>query len=317
MPDFYKTIKTNPRFAAGFAAALQEHRQSGKSVTPEHPECPAVIEPSDDSELKKYNPYKALLRKTFYTDNPPISPKIKVVWVLSGRTDQEGHDVDKLTRPFDPTDDIDRMHEGIRVADEVNAMLAGKKVDDLTDADRVTPIFYNGRPQHNEALRNVLQEGKLPYPTHLFEIRDIEKFDTAGQMQCVNSYLEGLKLDPKHEYVAMVTSGFHVRAGLAASETSPFAMDAEGFPNALGQATIIMYTTDRLYKQPGTVDYDLVSEPNAMYNYATGFGGERPPTIAKWQNNSVLSSPADFLTHESFREQVRTGRTRDSGCTVA
>lgn len=257
MPDFYKNIKNNPRFAAGFAAALQEDRKSGKSTTTEHPECPAVIEPSDDPLLRKYNPYKDMLRKTFYTENPPVSPKIKVVWVLSGRTDQEGKDVDKLSRPFDPTDDIDRMKEGIRVADEVNAMLAGKKVENLTNNDRVIPIFYNGRPQHNEALRNILREGKLSYPAHLFEIRDIEKFDTAGQMQCVNGYLERLKLDPEHEYVAMVTSGFHVRAGLAASESSPFARGVETFlknngktfdeevSNALGQATIIMYTTDR------------------------------------------------------------------------
>ncbi len=239
------------------------------------------------------------LRKVQKVEEPRVIPEIELVWVLAGRTSVLGRDVDKLKRPFDPQDDYLRMMRGIEIADQINALRAGKAVEDLTDDDRVTPIFYNGRAEHNEDLKKALEEGKLPYPKRLFIIESIPTKDTQGQVQGFKDLLSRYH----YRHVAVVSSAFHLpRSARNVGEDSPNAFDEDEFglfQNILASIKAYFFGIDREYKNPGT-DIDRKCEPNAMKNYSTGFDGAKAPTISRWISKNTFLSQMDVELVKSF-----------------
>ncbi|MDX2346106.1 MAG: hypothetical protein QNK11_04465 [Legionella sp.] len=133
--------------------------------------------------MPQKNIFEDDLRRVLLAQEPKVTPDMDLVWVLAGRTSVLGGNVDKLNRAFDPNDDYLRVMRGIEIADEINALRAGKAVQDLTDEDRVTPIFYNGRTDHNQDLEEALITGKLKYPAKLFKIAPISPENTIGQIK--------------------------------------------------------------------------------------------------------------------------------------
>ena len=171
------------------------------------------------------------LRKSALTENPTPIAEIDLVYVLSARTTALSQiaDVELLQQnkrqqeEFDLVDDIHRMRLGIEIATQVCVLRAGKKPEELTEKEYVIPIFYNGRPIHNEDLKRALknpelqkQLGKDPlpyYPARLFTIsaiynprRNAMGKNTVGQAQSFRNYLEY----HAHEHVAVVSSAFHL-----------------------------------------------------------------------------------------------------------
>lgn len=229
-------------------------------------------------------------------EEPNISVDIQLLWCLSGRTDVSGRDVDKLQRPFDPNDDRNRLLRTIAIADEINAKLADKKVAELTDADRVIKIFYNGRTQHNLALQAVLEQlpSLLPYPKHLFIIKPISPDNTLGQ---VNSFEAFLRSEEGQQYqtIGVVTSKFHeLRAACAIGNRSPRTIDENGRRNALSTRNYFFFGIDPLMQAPGTRSHDLVSEPNAIMNYSSWFNN-KPPTCARGPSLNTFLTQQDVL----------------------
>src|SRR3990167_6899558 len=183
------------------------------------------------------------LKKSAFTRNPTPIPEIDLVYVLSARTTSLSQiaDIELLLQnkrkeeEFDLVDDIHRMRLGIEIAIQVCALRAGKKPDQLIEADYVVPIFYNGRKIHNYDLKKALsnpelqkQLGKEPlpyYPARLFTIsaiynprRNTMGQNTVGQAQSFRNYLE----HHAHEHVAVVSSAFHLpRVGRTLGLDSP------------------------------------------------------------------------------------------------
>lgn len=200
---------------------------------------------------------------------PDIVPAIDLVWCLSGRTSIFGDNVDKLHRPFDPKDDYTRMRRAIAIADELNAKLAHTSIKNLKDAQRVIPIYYNGRVLHNKALREALGEHMLPYPKELFIIESISPESTIGQVQGFERFLRRKGQD--YRTIAVVTSEFHrLRVACTLGDKSPQAHDESGQPNALVPRKYFIYGIDKLYQAPGSM-IDLTAEPKAINNYSSWF----------------------------------------------
>lgn len=100
------------------------------------------------------------LNKVAEGREPDVTANIDLVYVLSGRWTVLRNNADHLERPTDQTDDFLRVCKGIRIADKINALKVGKHVHHLTDADRITPIFYNGRASIIVTLeKQFIQEG--------------------------------------------------------------------------------------------------------------------------------------------------------------
>ena len=64
-------------------------------------------------DLNRMNQYQVRVLRFISQESASL---IDLVYVLSGRTTVLGADADKLDRPFDALDDIERMREGIRIA---------------------------------------------------------------------------------------------------------------------------------------------------------------------------------------------------------
>ncbi|MDF1646582.1 MAG: hypothetical protein P1U61_06355 [Legionellaceae bacterium] len=245
------------------------------------------------------------LRKVQLTEEPRIIPDMELVWVLSGRTcvisNRYLNEVTKKLdgREFDPNDDYLRVMRGIEVADEINALRAGKAIEDLTDADRVIPLLYNGTVLQNEVFKEALEKNMLPYPKRLFSIESIYPETTVGQIKSFKSFLA----ENHYRSIALVSSAFHLpRAARTLGEDSPNAWDEEAlglFQNILATIKCYFYGVDKAYRNPGT-EIDLKCEPNAMYNYSSGFEGTRPKTISKWVSKNMFLCQEDVEWQEGF-----------------
>ena len=245
------------------------------------------------------------LRKSSYTKNPTIVPDIDLVYVLSGRTTALGSDADGLKREFDPSDDWERLCEGIRIAITINALRANKKVEELTIEDYVTPIFYNGRTIHNNDLKKALQRNLLPYyPKELFIIDSINPENTIGQIQSFNKYLS----NHHHENVAVVSSAYHLsRVARTIGLDSPQVTNEnilEGRINnpfekwidsPLSTLKLFLYGVHKNEKRSGMI-FDISGERSAMQRYSSG----ENPSISKYSSKNVFFTNEDRDIYKSF-----------------
>lgn len=227
------------------------------------------------------------LRKSAYTVNPTIIPDIDLVVVLSGRTTVLGVDADGLQRPFDPSDDIERLKEGIQIARAVNALRANKKEDALVARDFVTPIFYNGRTIHNQHLRKALEQGIIQYPKELFIIRDIFPENTIGQVQSFKNYI---REHHQHKNIAVVSSAYHLaRVARTIGQDSPQVIYEEEGDHPMSQLNLFLYGVHKHEKRLGMVE-DLQGEYHAMQRYSSGIA----PSISRVQSKNVFFTDEDF-----------------------
>lgn len=127
--------------------------------------------------------------------------------------------------------------------------------------------------------------------------------NTIGQSQSFNQLLQE---HPEWRQVAIVSSGFHLpRVARTVGNNSPQAKQRNGQLNALGRLEAIsLFAIDRRNCNEGVADFDLKREPDAMYNYSTGFGGIKEPTIAKTVARNVILHP----------ERQRTNAVRRFWC---
>ena len=238
---------------------------------------------------------RKIIEKNASLQEPYAVPAIQLFWCLSGRTNVRGEDVDRLQRHFDPKDDLTRMLRTIALADEVNAQLAKKDVKDLTDADRVIPIYYNGRPKHNEALKVALNFKLLPYPKRLFIIEPIFPENTIGQVQGFEKFLS--TKGQTYYTIGVVTSEFHrLRAACTLGNQSPQILNEKGKPKALLSRNFLFYGIDKFFAAPGTY-LDLASEPNAIINYSSRLNKQAPSIASGRSSNTFLlqSEVFDFV----------------------
>lgn len=242
------------------------------------------------------------LQEIYTTENPQISVDIDMVHVLSGRTTALRRDADKLPREFDPQDDIRRMRKGIEIARTVSALRLKKSLSELTQEDCVIPIFYNGRPIHNEDLRAALAQGvfkgKHAYPSYLFIVREIDPQNTIGQIRGLRRLLE------KAEFVkniAMVTSGYHeIRALLSLGSDSPQAHDKDGYPNILADKRFFMFGIDKTFCRKGIL-FDLKGEREAMEKYSSG----DTPSIAPSRCRNTFFNNQQIRLEQSYNLQLQ------------
>ncbi len=241
------------------------------------------------------------LRKSAYTINPTVLPDIDLVVVLSGRATVLGVDADNLRRPFDLSDDLERLKEGIRVARTVNAMRANKELNTLTREDHITPIFYNGRSIHNQHLRQALKQGLLDYPEELFIIREIHPENTIGQIQSFKEYLAY----NQHHNVAVVSSAYHLaRVARSIGQDSPQSREENGNDHAISQLNIFLYGIHKNEKRPGMI-HDLLGEYDAMQRYSSG----AVPSISRLQSKNVFFNDEEFQAGIHFNRAMFWART--------
>lgn len=232
------------------------------------------------------------LRKSSATPNPTPIPDIDLVYVLSGRSTILSADADKLNRPFDLFDDIERMQEGIRIATRINALRAGKEPAQLSPDEWVTPILYNGRAIHNKHLKEALDRRLIAYPKELFIICDIHPENTIGQIQSFKKYLA----DKKHKNVAVVTSAYHIpRVARTIGNDSPQVFSEDDDNNVLSELNLFLFGVHKHEKRTGIAD-DLKGEYRAMQNYS---GGDKP-SIAKLQSRNIFFTDSDRTIAKSF-----------------
>lgn len=229
------------------------------------------------------------LRKSALTPNPTIIPVIDLVYVLSGRSTALGADADKLDRPFDLFDDIERMREGVRIATQVNALRAHKKPNELTSEEWVTPILYNGRAIHNRHLKEALEQGLIAYPKELFIILDINPENTIGQIQSFKKYLT----ESQHKNVAVVSSAYHVpRVARIIGNESPQVYGEED-DSTLSELNLFLFGVHKQDKRNGIAN-DLQGEYRAMRSYSGG------PSIARLQSKNTFFNDIDLSITKSF-----------------
>lgn len=229
------------------------------------------------------------LRKSTFTKNPTIIPEIDLVYVLSGRSTFLNGDADKLKRPFDTSDDKDRMLEGIRIATEICALRAGKKIVELRPEDYVIPIFYNGRKIHNQHLRTALDTGLINYPSHLFLIHEIEtETTTIGQKHSFTEYLA----KHNHKNIAIVSSAYHIpRVARTFGNQSPQTWDSLEL-KTLEQidVNIFLFGVHKQELRTG-IEYDLRGEQDAMFNRCSNSN----PILARYQSSNTFMTDEDFI----------------------
>ncbi len=242
------------------------------------------------------------LRKSSSVENPRIIPEFDLVYVLSGRSTALGKDADKLDRDFDTEDDLERLKEGIRIADEVNALRAKKRVEQLTSEDRVTPIFYNGRAIHNSDLKIALEQGIISYPKELFIIKDIAPENTIGQ---VRSFKEFLSSTPnKYKNVAVVSSAYHgPRVLRTIGNESPLTMN-EDEDSPIQELNLFFFGVHKNEQRKGII-HDLKGEHRAIINYSSG----DTPSIARVQSTNTFFTDTDFIKEKMFKNIQYWART--------
>lgn len=259
------------------------------------------------------------LRKSAYTENPTIIADIDLVYVLSGRTTALGNDADGLNREFDPSDDLARLCEGIRIATTINTLRANKNIDDLTVEDYVTPIFYNGRTIHNHDLEEALERNLLPYyPKERFIIHSITPENTIGQIQSFTKYIS----NHHHENVAVVSSAYHLpRVARTIGKDSPQISNENNLDeiSPLSKLKLFLYGVHKNEKRPG-ITLDLQGEHGAMQRYSSG----ETPFISKHQSKNVYLTDEDFGIYKSFaaslfwgnRKMVNEQETETKECSI-
>lgn len=257
------------------------------------------------------------LHKSALTPNPTIIPEIDCVWVLSGRSTVLGHDADGLKREFDYGDDLARLLEGVRVATQVNLLKTGKnEADQLTESEWVTPIFYNGRRIHNQDLKKALAEGKIPYPSHLFIIEDINPENTIGKIRSFKEYFSSQSEHIKN--IAVVSSAYHLprvarTIGKDSPQTAvdkvyswqPYSMKQkprtvtvqEDHP--IRQFNFFLFGVHKQELRQGMVD-DLQGECRAMRNYSSG----NQPSITRQPSNNTFLNNADLYPIKTFNRAL-------------
>lgn len=232
------------------------------------------------------------LRKSAFTQNPTISPDIDLVYVLSGRSTALGADADRLGRPFDSSDDLERMREGVRIAIQVNALRAGKDPEHLRPEEFVTPILYNGREIHNQHLRIALDRGLVGYPKELFIIQDISPENTIGQIQSFKKYLAS----HQHKNVAVVSSAYHIpRVARTIGNESPQTVGDDVDEHPIRSLNLFLFGVQKHEKRSGIVD-DLQGEHRAMTHYSQN----EIPSIARFQSRNTFFCDEDFCVAQSF-----------------
>lgn len=268
------------------------------------------------------------LKKSALTRNPTPTPEIDLVYVLSARTTSLSQiaDIELLQQnkrkedEFDLVDDIHRMRLGIEIAIQVCALRAGKNPDQLTEADYVIPIFYNGRKLHNEDLKKALsnpelqkQLGKEPlpyYPARLFTIsviynprQNTMSQNTVGQAQSFRNYLEY----NAHQHVAVVSSAFHIpRVGRTLGLDSPqmdelLAEQEMGsiIPHLLCHVKLYLHGVHKNEARNG-IKLDLIGENNAFKQYSSG----EMPSISRYISKNVFFTDEDIYSYKSLSKAI-------------
>ena len=232
------------------------------------------------------------LRKSAYTQNPTILPDIDLVLVLSGRATVLGEDADKLGRDFDSADDLERLKEGIRIATQVNALRAGKNPEQLKPEEFVTPILYNGRLIHNQALKRALAQGFISYPKELFIILDINPENTIGQVQSFKKYLAL----HQHKNVAVVSSAYHIpRVARTIGNDSPQTETNEVIEHPIRSLNLFLFGVHKNEKRNG-ISEDLQGEHQAMITYSSG----ETASISRFQSRNTFFCNEDYFVARSF-----------------
>ncbi len=238
------------------------------------------------------------LRKSACTANPDVIPDIDLVYVLSGRGTITGQDADGLDREFDIEDEKWRLAEGIRIAKTVNALRAGKTIEDLEPADYVTPIFYNGRPIHNSALWDAFEAGFIDYPRELFIIREIDPLNTIGQVRSFKNYI--LKHQLHHKNIAVVSSAYHIpRISKTIGCDSPQTFTEGGLPHPVQELNIFLFGVHKQENRPGML-YDLRGERHAAERYSAG----ESASISRHQGRNTFFTNTDFQMMRSYMKSV-------------
>jgi len=233
------------------------------------------------------------LRKSAYTLNPTIISEIDLVYVLSGRTTVLGADADGLKREFDHSDDLERLHEGIRIATTVNALRAKRKPEQLKTEDWVTPIFYNGRTIHNKHLREALERGLVHYPKNLFIIHNINPENTIGQVQSFKEYLS----THSHKNIAVVSSAYHLaRVARTIGSDSPQTWNKDEQDHPICGLNIFLYGIHKQEKRQGIID-DIKGEYSAMRRYSSG----TVPSISRLQGRNTFFNDEELGIYKSFQ----------------
>ena len=310
------------------------------------PNCTSFFGSTFSDVFTKENVFTDDLRKSALTENPTPRSEIDLVYVLSARTTvfSQIADVELLQQnkrqqeAFDLVDDIHRMRLGIEIATQVCALRAGKKPEELTDKDYVIPIFYNGRPIHNENLKRALKHPELQkklgrdslpyYPARLFTIspiynprRNAMGQNTVGQAQSFRNYLE----HHSHEHIAVVSSAFHLpRVGRTLGLDSP-QMD-ETYLEEDVAAKIVAWRSNPFIRDKGNLDQQKTKYPNpldhlklylfgvhkneARNGIALDLTGENnamqqyssgpTPSISRWLSKNVFFTDADAYSYESL-----------------
>ena len=242
------------------------------------------------------------LRKSSET-TPTVIPNIDLVYVLSGRSSALGANVDQLKnedgseREIDYEDDRERLKEGIRIANEVNALRANKRVEDLAPEDHVIPIFYAGRKMHNEHLIEALKQGLIPYPKELFIIRNISPDTTIGQVRALKAYLSHYR----HDNIAVVSSAYHLaRTARTIGCNSPQVME-EDYEPPIKEVNFYLFGVHKNEARPG-IFLDVRGEYRAMQKYSSG--KEMPPSISRTPSPNTFLNDVDALMSKSLKRAM-------------
>ena len=120
-------------------------------------------------------------------ENPPVSPDINIVWVISGHStyDTLQSSFPKINPPHPEgtlyrVDDQERINFGVNLVRQVTALRLRKNKSEITKEDIVSygPIlFYNGTTVQNENLRNAIQNEIFPIPSENILIGELSEDD--------------------------------------------------------------------------------------------------------------------------------------------
>lgn len=200
-------------------------------------------------------------------ENLAIDPSIEHVVVLSGRGSIFKKPVDG-PNVKDPADDYHRIELSLTVAKGVVANRSHKDASKITleDIDKYGPrIIYNGRPLHNQYLKEAFEKGILTsYPESKFDILGLdEDWSTRGQFKSLKTYLL-----LSNTSVAIVTHAYHFPrvARMIDSKWHPFG------PNT----KIFFYLVDRELEAPG-IKEDIIGEMERIPTYISK--GDLNPAI--------------------------------------
>lgn len=189
-------------------------------------------------------------------ENPPVSPDIDIVWVISGHGT---YDTESAAFPdMDPTppedtlfriEDRERIAFGVDLVKKITALRINKSPQDVTQEDikeHGPTLLYNGANHQNENLEEAIEKGEIDVPKEKIAIQKLSEEDDPKKANTKTQFEKFPQefLDESRK-IAAVTHRYHL-SRVARTLNAPKVLEAQP---SWQTAQVLFYAPDRTKDQ--------------------------------------------------------------------